>query len=721
MKVKFLMPSLLVCLTLATTILEAQSPRLFLTQGRIDTLKQAICEEESHHHELFQLIKNRVDDRNLDLYGGDKNNYRRSYQAVENALIYILTDDTVYARQAYDLLIEMYTSGDEGTPTIPDTGNYATKTPGSKALTYAFPSMAYGICYDWARSGWYQWQADTVMAKMQQGLDEWEALFRWELYDMPSSNWVSVCRSAELIMMLGAQQETVRQERYDTLKYLLRFHYDLAYGPSGYSNEGLGYIHYGVPFAYAANYAALSIGDSGLVDCFEGKSFDKLMMYTFAYTEDKKHLMTSVDSHYPFGEGVFGLIMGNLDTVSLKYYKNFYDHHLGTKSSLENDDKYDQRRLGAVWNLLYYPIDLKDVNPTAPLSYCLADHEFGAYFIRSRWKNKNDILFNVMGKYSYHRKGWQDAETFNIGLVAFGDRFFGGPGKGGNDPNYSSLLIDAKAKESSKHTGNYHFFEEKGDEIYVVVDGGPKYSNMGVTNVKRHVLVKFLNDSTAIIAAMDKIKTASKHSYRWQLNIGHEEGDAGITADISDDNGRSSFLLTGTRGGFVKGWYLSDNNLDFQGNDPLFTQTLNKTEDNLWVVMYVGMGDSPVAQFADNGIGTIMEIENQYIYYDSDSDRILISELFPVSYNPQELEQQMRVYPVPADNEIIMELPKSNSAITEIKIVNLIGQVVFSDKTNRHEQKINLNINQLPEGMYRLITRSHNGNAESSPFVIMHP
>jgi hypothetical protein len=694
---------LYVTILLCSQHLFGQAPRLFLTDNKIDSLKEAVKQEGTHHSQLYQMMKERVDEGDLDAYGSDKNNYRRSYQAVENALVYLLTEDTLYAQQAFALLTEMYTSGDEGTPTIPDTGNYETKTTGSKALTYAFPSMAYGICYDWARSGWSEAQTDTVMEKMQRGLDDWKALFRWELYDMPVSNWVSVCRSAEMVMMLGAGEEENRPQRYDTLKYLLNLHYDLAYGPSAYSNEGIAYINYGVPFAFAANYAALSIGDSGLVSCFEGKSFDKLLMYTFAYTDDKKHLMTSVDSHYPAGEGLFGLVMGNLDSNSLKYYKNFYDYHLGIASGLDDNQKFDQQRFGAVWNFLYYPLNEESENPTDEFDYCLADHEFGAYFIRSRWKNENDILFNAMGKYNYHRKGWQDAETFNIGLIAFGNRFFGGPGKGAKAPNYSSLLIDGEAKESAKHTGEYIFYDETGDEIYIIIGGGSKYAEMGVNDAERHVFVKFLNDTSAIIAILDMVESNTNHSYRWQLNTGHENGDGGISTKIADDNGFSSFLMTGSNDGYVKGWYLSDSDMDFQGHDPLFIETSGIKTDSLWVVMYAGMTEQPEVMFHGSGMNTIMELDNQYLYFNTDSNRIEVAGSMPVNAQSPGLSKDIRIYPVPCDDELVIELLNEDVIFNELKVMNLLGQVVYSKSMPIMNERISLNTQLIRGGKYQLV------------------
>src|SRR6056297_3288693 len=200
--------------------LMSQDPRIILTPERITDLKAKISVAGTHHNELFKAIRTRVNKNDVYEYGTFSSmNYARSFYAVECALLYRLTDSSYYAQKAYNLLEEMYTSGEAGTPTIPELGSYPpSPQAGSKALTYAFPSVAYGLCYDWARNDWSQAQKDYVIDSIKAGLDDWEALFRWELYNMPTSNWVSVCRGAEILMMLGAGEETNRPDRYEGIK-----------------------------------------------------------------------------------------------------------------------------------------------------------------------------------------------------------------------------------------------------------------------------------------------------------------------------------------------------------------------------------------------------------------------------------------------------------------------------------------------------------------------
>lgn len=690
--------------------IHAQEPRLFFTQQRIEQLKAAKEVPKSHHALLYNLIKNRVESNDLSLYGSDvNNNYIRSYKAVESALIYLLTDDAKYAQYAYDLLLEMYTSGDEGTPEIPDLGEFK-KRNGSKTLRYAFPSMAYGICYDWVRSAWTDEQTNTVKNKILAGLEDWKNIFRWELYDMPQSNWVSVCRGAELVMLLGVQEEENRVQRYDTLKYLLKKHYDMAYGNSGYSNEGIGYVHYGVPFGLAAWQAAQSIGDKSLDETFSRIQFHKLLMYAFSYTESRMHLMTSVDSKYSKGEGLFGLVMADLPEEELRIYKSFYDNHIGIES-VSNEG--DTKRLGAVWNFIFYPENIDKVNPNAVLPPVFADEEYGAWFFRNQWKNKNDILFNIMGKCMYHNKGWQDAETFNIGLIAFDNRFFGGPGKAHEDQDYSSILVDRKARESAKDIGMFQYYEGQENGAYLIIDGGTKYTGLSLSSAKRHALVSFDENSSALIALLDILKSNGKHNYRWQLNVGNEEGNAGISVETGTEANRPYFILYGKNNAYLKGWSLATQTLNYQGTDPLFIETNEVKDADFLTVMKVGTGTPPTAFFTQSGLSTIMELESKYVFFDKSKGQIVHQAEVPVNINPEIItgsNSSVALYPNPATDFFYLKAPASHDNSFVIQISDIQGNVLQTNSVSRNEAfalQHTIHIKSLPLGVYFVTIRNN--------------
>lgn len=699
------MKKIFIFLFLSSVVAHAQNPRLFLDSQKIKKLQTAIETPGTHHYELFGRIKARVDSQDLSLYPSSKPNYNRSYQAVENALVYLLTDSTKYAQRTYEILEDMYTSGAKGTPTIPDLGDQSKHEPGSKALTYAFPGMAYAICYDWARSGWDTNQVNYVYDSLKQGVDDWEHLFRWELYDMPLSNWNAVCKGTEVVMMLAARLEDERPTQYQHAKDTLKLHLNRAHGPSGYTYEGLGYLHYGMPFAFAGWYAAGSIGDTSMNQAFTRKSFGQLLMYTFSFTDNRTHLMTSVDSHHPDGEGLFGLVMNAIPDDSLSYYKYFYDRHIGIKSNLPDREQYDQKRLGAIWNLIYYPAHVTAKDPDEKFAPVLADNEFGAYFFRNRWNNENDILFDIMGHYIHHSSNsWNKAETFNICLVSLDQLFIGNSAKTYNDAYTSSLLVDDTGWEDAEDAGNFEAFNATANGGYVIIDGGNKYSKLGVSDAKRHCKVTFTDDSAALISTLDQLQSNTSHSYTWQINVGHEEGTAGITTTTGTENGRPYFLLEGGNG-YVKGWCLNlaEPSFDFNGTSVRLTTT-NTTAEDIFIVMKTGGNSPPGGDFVNNGMKTAVRLNGSYIHYNDTTNRIEKDSVFNHRSLLASKSVEIQIWPNPADEHIHFE-SNNDIRINEVRLVDITGRTVYQQTipaSARMSGERTINVSKLEPGVYLL-------------------
>ncbi len=692
----------------------AQSPRLFLDSTTIDSLNKWRQIPGSHHHLLYKQIRERVNSADYTFYGSFNSNYSRSFKAVESAFLYVLTDSAKYADTAYQVLEAMYTSGDEGTPTIPDVGDWDTKTAGSKALTYAFPSMAYGICYDWARKDWKNNQKQYVLDSIRSGLDDWEALFRWELYNMPTSNWVSVCRGAEIVMMLGGGEETNRATRYEGIKDSIRHHYRISYGPTGFSYEGLGYIHYGVPFGMAAMYAAQDIGDTTLNILFDNKYFPGLMMHAFSYTSDRLHIMTGADANSQFGEGLFGLLFGNISGDTLRMYKSFYDNHFGLKSGLPENEQFDQKRLGAVWNMIFYPPNIQATNPAQTNNGFLSDHQFGAYLMRNNWQDSSDILIDFIGKFERHESNsWKVAETFNFSITGHNNMYIGQSAKTYEHSNFSSLLVDTMAfgdhNKPHSDTGYLVHYEEGEDYNYIIINGGQKYDMLDVDHSERHFYTKFYGDSLVLISMLDIVKSNSPHYYRWQINTGDAKGDAGISTNIAEDNQRSAFLLQGKNQGYIKGWCMNHENYSFQGHDPLYLETPPNYLDTLWVVLLVGQGNEPEKDISGDKMNSLLSHDLDYAGYDHENNRLFIDPIVPSSTTFTQAEQSndMKVYPNPASETLYLQTKLTGPV--NISIISINGQLIkqVNLETSRKD-KIILDISNLHPGLY--VIRAENKN-----------
>ncbi|MDY7013385.1 MAG: Calx-beta domain-containing protein, partial [Cyanobacteriota bacterium] len=239
-------------------IAQSPSPRLFLDTAKIDELKAAIEVEGSHHQATFQAIKARVDQNDWRVYDENPNdgnhNYARSWLAREAALMYLLTDDTSYAQIAYDTLYDVHNNPDPDNR-LPESGY---------GLARAMVGMGFAIAYDWAKTGWTQQQQDYIRSQMTVALDAWPSYTHSNLNAPWGSNWVAVSRSAELVMMLAAEEEGNRTGRYDELKSQLQQHIEVAYGSTGWTQEGNGYLAYSGGFLLPAIYALQSVGDTSL-------------------------------------------------------------------------------------------------------------------------------------------------------------------------------------------------------------------------------------------------------------------------------------------------------------------------------------------------------------------------------------------------------------------------------------------------------------------------
>ncbi len=77
--------------------------------------------------------------------------------------------------------------------------------------------------------------------------------------------------------------------------------------------------------------------------------------------------------------------------------------------------------------------------------------------------------------------------------------------------------------------------------------------------------------------------------------------------------------------------------------------------------------------------------------------------------NVTETQNELFIYPNPATNELFMITDETG--VYEMKIINMIGQIVISEKINLlQEQSIIVNISKLPSGTYQAVVTGNNGN-----------
>ena len=187
------------------------APRLFATPERIARAREAAEDPSSHHAGAIQAMKDRVTGPLSAYRPGsheDDPNSFHSWRAREAALLYLITDDAEYAQIAYDALQGITSDG----------------IVGSNGLRRAMVSTGFAFAYDWAANGWTQEQRDWVHGEMLRGLDEWPSFSHPNFQHPGGSNWVAVCRGAELTLMLAASEEVNRSSRFSSLISMLSSH-----------------------------------------------------------------------------------------------------------------------------------------------------------------------------------------------------------------------------------------------------------------------------------------------------------------------------------------------------------------------------------------------------------------------------------------------------------------------------------------------------------------
>ncbi|MDJ0708497.1 MAG: hypothetical protein QNJ46_34950 [Leptolyngbyaceae cyanobacterium MO_188.B28] len=599
------------------------APRLFLDTTLLTEIRSAIAIPGSHHHIAFAAIKDRVDRNDWRIYDENPDdgnwNYARAWLAREASFLYLITGEQAYAQIAFDSLYTIHSDPDPD-GRIPEANN---------GLSRAATGMGFALAYDWAASGWTPAQQDYIRDKILIALEAWRTYKHANFAEPFGSNWVSVCRGSELIMMLVIGEDVNQPERFSALKLWLREHIKTAYGNTGLTQEGQGYLAYAGGFLMPAIYALRSIGNAFLEDVLTAINFEQLPLYAGVFNPQQTSLQFGVGGGGLDPEGFTSFLLDYASPDMQPYYQYFYDRYRGLANSAPAHQKFDHRRAGSVWSLLYYPTDTLGLNPTGILPRAIEDREKGGYLFRNRWQDANDILIALIGDFTHHRRSWDQPETFGLRIHAHNTQYFGGPAKERDVQYYSKLLIDGQAGNPAD-VGGAEFFEARETGGYVIVDGGSAYGNLGVESAKRHLLVDFSDDESALISTLDQLAAIESHIYTWQANLGATADDGGITVSLGQEGVVRTFLLQGNNNSYLKGWILSPHDITLRAGDPLQIETEGATT-NLWVVMQIGTGLPPIAQVTSSDLATDLAtnldanlyLDNIRVYFDTDRNQIV--------------------------------------------------------------------------------------------------
>ncbi|MCC5806022.1 MAG: hypothetical protein JJU00_06800 [Opitutales bacterium] len=597
--------------------------RLFATAERLEAIRAAAAVPGSHHAEVVGAMRARADAGASAYRGGfheDRADYLNAWYAREAALLYLVTDEQQYADKALEALQAISGGG----------------ITHSNGLWRAAVTLGFAFAYDWAKEGWSESDREWVRERIEAGLDQWPSFSHPNFQNPGASNWVAVCRSAELLLILAAGEETERASRMDSLIFLLDRHSGVAYGSAGYTQEGLGYKNYGGSFLYPAALALEEVtGNTALSAPLRDRAPWRMMMYavSFAYS--------SLDAHrrdmpiYPFTgvanpdfyeEGLLSTLLGFVDGhADAPYYRHFYDRVTGVVSPLPPAAKYDQHRAGTTYALLFYPTEGESADPTGLWPAAIEDNH-GAHFFRNRWRDTHDTLGNLMADNDHQPRAWNAEETLAMSLFSNNSLFFHGPGTGTSVPtNYTSILVDG-ARPTNNETGRRVSFATDTDTADIVVESGSAYNHLGMVEpIRRQLVVDFRgrrDNGSALFSSFDAFTADQTRTVTWHANLTSPRATA-IQLTVGSEGGRASFLLRGNGESYLKGWVMHPANASVTtdgGNLGIHTEA---QAGEIWVAWMTGDGTPPTGEIAGTGLDARLTVDGSELRFDADAGRVV--------------------------------------------------------------------------------------------------
>jgi hypothetical protein len=483
----------------------AASPRLILTPERAAQLREAVRRPGTPHARIFALLKRQVESESWFDPSSSNWNYGRAYHATAAAFLYQLSGEKQYCTLAFQTLSDIHAKPDPERR-LPEEGY---------GLSRATVGAGFAFAYDWCGAAWMPVQRAAVRAVLLRALDLWPA-YRHANLEAPhrGSNWVSVCRGGELVMLVGAGLEKERAARYDLLKDDLRRHMR-NFDELGVTQEGVGYTGYGGIFLLKALLALRALGDNDLEAEAAAHAWWKQAMYAGSFAAGPRggrvFLMSGVGGPGIGDEGWASLLLAFVPEEHQGHFLFWYERHAAPE--------YDPRREGRVWALLNYPLGLRPDDPTGRLPVAVTGRA-GLTLFRERWRDASDILVSLHADTHHHSHAWDQPEALQINLFADGRLWLGGPNKEREARFFSKPLIDGRHGDQ-RLTGEAHGFGVDGRRAWAAAAGGEQYRALGATEAVRRVEVDF-SGNPAVIRVRDKLRSAEPRRFTWNGRPGDE-------------------------------------------------------------------------------------------------------------------------------------------------------------------------------------------------------
>ena len=88
---------------------------------------------------------------------------------------------------------------------------------------------------------------------------------------------------------------------------------------------------------------------------------------------------------------------------------------------------------------------------------------------------------------------------------------------------------------------------------------------------------------------------------------------------------------------------------------------------------------------------------------------INLTRIAALGINENEFANNIKVYPNPAKDFVIVNMNDFDGELSEINLINIQGQIVFNFKTENQSKIINVPVNNFSEGIYILQLNTSNG------------
>lgn len=520
-------------LALAVGPIAFAGPRLLLDRAKVAELRRLTAVDGSAHAWMLARLRQKVESGEA-MRGAQNENYARAYQATMAAFLHQITGVANFCAIAHSQLRAVY-DGATSETILPEQGYGLARATVGAGFAYAF---------DWCRDAWTPEQSEWVEQKLLTALDAWRVFKHANVEaEHKGSNWVSVCRGGELIELLALRLENARADRLALIKRDLLQHMK-NFDDLGVSQEGIGYTGYGGIFLLRALLALRSIGDTDLEAEAARHAWWKQAMYAGTFADQgggRTWLMSGVSNSGIGDEGWASLLFAFTPRSQLPFYKWWYERHLGSLSSGPAARRFDPRREGPVWAMIGYPADVAEQDPSKVFPAAVAGAG-GLVFFRNRWKDSHDIVLSIHADTQWHSHAWDQPESLQFNIYAYGTSFAGGPEKTRESANFSTLLVDGRhvGEKARGTTGKLISFSPTPRGGAVVVSGGSQYASMGV-EVTRTFNVEFLEGNRARVSIRDRAASPSPHQYSWQMNLGNHASGGGIRPS-------EEFVLTAPHG-----------------------------------------------------------------------------------------------------------------------------------------------------------------------------